>query len=183
MRILILANNDVGLYRFRKELIVELLKTNQVFLSLPNGEYVNRLTDIGCSFIDTHISRHGTNPFEDLKLLRFYKKTIKNIKPDIVLTYTIKPNVYGGIACSALKISYLSNITGLGNAVENKGLLQKITLSLYKKGLKKASCVYFQNTQNMDYMIRKNIIKGDCVLLPGSGKRLLLRHSWSVHAI
>ena len=172
MKVLVLANNDIGLYRFRKELLIELLKTNDVYISLPNGQFVNLLTAIGCNFVDTTISRHGKNPFKDLKLFLFYKKIIKKIHPDVVLTYTIKPNIYGGMACSVLKIPYISNITGLGNAVENKGLLQQITLFLYKKGLKKAFCVFFQNMQNMTFMVEKNIVKKNFLLLPGSGVNL-----------
>lgn len=172
MKILILTNNDVGLYRFRKELISELLVNNEVYISLPNGDCVSKLTGMGCHFFDTTISRHGTNPFEDLKLLSFFKKLIKKIQPDVVLTYTIKPNIYGGIACSKLKVPYIANITGLGNAIENKGLLQKITLSLYRKGLKKASCVFFQNKNNLDFMLKHKTICGHFELIPGSGVNL-----------
>lgn len=172
MRILILANNDIGLYRFRKELIVELVKNNEVYISLPNGEFVKNLVDMGCLFIDTIISRHGTNPVNDLKLLLFYKKIIKAVKPDLVLTYTIKPNIYGGLACSSLKVPYIANVTGLGNAVENKGLLQKITIFLYRNGLKKASHVFFQNQDNLLFMLNHKIKMKSYELLPGSGVNL-----------
>src|SRR5674476_1512709 len=102
MRILVLANFGMGLYKFRKELLQELIsRNNEVYISLPNDEYVPKLEKMGCNYIETHVDRRGTNPLTDLKLLRFYKKTIKSIKPDVVLTYTIKPNVYGGMACRA----------------------------------------------------------------------------------
>lgn len=96
-KILILANNDIGLYKFRKELIEELLKDNQVFISLPNGEFVKELFNLGCEFTETNISRRGTNPITDLRLMFEYKKILNRVKPDVVLTYTIKPNVYGGM--------------------------------------------------------------------------------------
>src|SRR5438105_3980146 len=98
-KILILSNNDVGLYKFRKELIEELVQENEVYISLPNGDFIPELKELGCKFIETPISRRGTNPITDFKLLINYKKIIKNIKPHVVLTYTIKPNVYGGLAC------------------------------------------------------------------------------------
>ena len=173
MRILILANNDIGLYRFRKELLIALSKEHEVFVSVPNGKFVPKIIEIGCSFIDTSISRHGTNPFQDIKLLKFYMKTIKHIKPDVVLTYTIKPNVYGGMACQKTKTPYLANITGLGNAIENKGLMQKLTLFLYKKGLKKANCVFFQNEANLEFMKKKKTFNSCYKLLPGSGVNLI----------
>lgn len=172
MKVLILANNDVGLFKFRKELLIELLKEHEVYISLPNGDFVKEMVDMGCHFIDTQISRHGTNPIQDLKLLFFYKKTLKAVKPDMVFSYTIKPNVYGGIACSSLKIPYVANITGLGTAVENPGFMQKITLFLYKTGLKKAKKVFFQNQENMDFMLSHKVVNGAYDLLPGSGVNL-----------
>lgn len=171
-KILILANNDVGLYKFRKELIEELVKENEVYISLPYGEYVPRLLKLGCEFLDTPISRRGTNPITDLKLLMNYKTIIKNIKPDVVLTYTIKPNVYGGLACRINSVPYIANITGLGTAVENGGLLQKITLFLYKAALKKARCVFFQNKDNEELFNKKNISMQKNKLIPGSGVNL-----------
>lgn len=66
---MILANNDIGLYKFRKELIEVLLKDNELFISLLDGEFVKDLVNMGCEFIDTNISRRGTNPITDLKLM------------------------------------------------------------------------------------------------------------------
>ena len=118
------------------------------------------------------MNRRGTNPLTDLKLLFNYIKILKRIKPDVVLTYTIKPNVYGGIACAITKTPYITNITGLGTSVENKGLIQKITLMLYKLGLKKASCVFFQNETNRKFFIDNRIVKSKTRLIPGSGVNL-----------
>ena len=84
MRILILANNDIGLYKFRKELIEELVKNNEVYMCLPNGEYIKELEKIGGRFIECKLlDRHGTNPIQDLKLMSWYKKIRReNGKPD-----------------------------------------------------------------------------------------------------
>lgn len=173
MRILILANFDAGLYKFRKELIQELVKEHQVSICLPKGDYTERLINLGCHFISCNLlDRRGKNPLKDLKLLSFYKETLKAIKPDIVFTYTIKPNVYGGMACASLDIPYVVNITGLGSAVENGGLLQKITLGLYKLGLRKAKMVFFQNKENQEFMLRHGIVQEAYDLLPGSGVNL-----------
>lgn len=173
MKILVLANFGMGLYNFRKELLEELISQNHdVYISLPNDEYVPMLKKIGCKFIDTPINRRGTNPLTDLKLLFNYVKLLNNIKPDIVLTYTIKPNIYGGLACRLSNISYISNITGLGTAVVNGGLLQRITLFLYKLSLKKAKCVFFQNKENEELFIKRKIVSGNHQLIPGSGVNL-----------
>lgn len=173
MRVLVLANFGMGLYNFRKELLEELIsKGYEVYVSFPKDEYVVRLEKIGCNFIDTQLERRGTNPIADLKLLVSYKKMIKQIKPDVVLTYTIKPNVYGGLACAITKTPYISNITGLGTAIENKGIMRKITLILYRIGLRKATCVFFQNKSNHDFFKSNKIIKGKMKIIPGSGVNL-----------
>lgn len=170
MKILILANDDEGLYKFRKELVETLIKDNDVFISLPYGKYIPKLEEMGCKFIDTKFNRKGTNPIKDLELLSFYRKMLKDIKPGVVLTYTIKPNVYGGLACQLEKIPYIVNITGLGSALENGGLLEKVGLILYKIGLKGAKRVFFQNTMNRDYMVNKKIVTiAQSDLIPGSG--------------
>lgn len=173
MRILILTNSGMGLYKFRKELLEELIKQNyEVYISLPNDEYVPNLEKLGCKIIDTPVSRRGTNPLTDFKLLITYILMIKRKKPDVVLTYTIKPNVYGGLACRITKTPYITNITGLGTAVENKGLLQKITLMLYKLGIRTAACVFFQNRANQNFFIKERIVKNNTKLIPGSGVNL-----------
>src|SRR5690554_3513371 len=174
MKILILTNSINGLYSFRKELVEELLKEGyEVIISAPFEKSADRFLKIGCKFIDTEIDRRGTNLVKDYKLIKFYKKTIKRMKPAIVLTYTIKPNVYGGLACRSLNVPYISNITGLGTSIEAKGLIQKISLILYKKGLKKANTVFFQNKSNMIFFAKHKIIKNkQTIIIPGSGVNL-----------
>ena len=172
-RILILANNDGGLYHFRKELLEEFVKKgNTVYCALPFGEQIENIMKIGCECIDVEISRRGTNPIEDFKLFLKFIKLIRKIKPDIVLTYTIKPNVYGGMACQVMRVPYIANVTGLGTAVQNGGLMQKFTLTLYKLGLRKAKKVFFQNSENQRFMTGRGVVKGDNDLLPGSGVNL-----------
>ena len=174
MKILILANADMGLYKFRKELIEELVKDHKVFFCTPEGEYVSLLQSIGCEFIscDT-LKRRGTNPFSDFKLLVFYKRAIKELRPDVILTYTIKPNVYGGIASGRNKVPYIANVTGLGTSIENGGLLSKIATTLYKIGLRKAKCVFFQNGDNQKTFLEKRIVTCKTRVIPGSGVNLL----------
>lgn len=172
-KILILANKDSGLYRFRKELMQKFISSgNEVYCSLPVEDFTKNITDLGCKCIDTKISRHGTNPIEDIKLFFKYIKILNKVKPDAVLTYTIKPNIYGGLACSLKRVPYLSNITGLGVAVQNGGLMQKLTLFLYKLGLRKSKMIFFQNIANLKFMQEKKIAKSNFCLLPGSGVNL-----------
>lgn len=159
MKVMILANNDVGLYQFRKELIEELLKEHEVVISLPYGDFVKPLEDIGCKFIDTLVDRRGINPIKDLRLFFTYWKILNQENPDLVITYTIKPNVYGGCACRFMKIPYAVNITGLGTAFENGGMLKKIVTVMNKVGCKKAKVVFFENEGNRQIFIQEKIVK------------------------
>lgn len=159
MKILILANHDLGLYQFRKELIQELLKENEVFISLPDGEFIKNFKQMGCGFIDTKIDRRGINPKKDISLLASYYRMIKRVKPDLVITYTIKPNIYGGMVCRLLKIKYVVNITGLGTAFEKEGLLRKFVTQLYSIACKKSKIIFFENEENRRIFIQNKIIK------------------------
>src|SRR5699024_1942202 len=103
-KVLFLVNHDVVIYNFRLEIVEKLLEEGyEVYISSPYGERIDDLIELGCHYIETTISRHGTNLLEDFKLLLHYRKIMKRIKPDIVLTFTIKPNIYGGMASQSLK--------------------------------------------------------------------------------
>ena len=169
-KVMIVCNSLRGLRSFRKELLERLLKDkNEVIVLGPEDNISKDIIEMGCKFIPVEMESRGTNPIKDLKLMRIYKKIIKKEKPNIVLTYTIKPNVYAGYVCGRLHIPYIPNVTGLGTSVEQPGLLQKITLFLYKQGLKKAKCVFFQNQDNLDFMKKHKVVKENYQLIPGSG--------------
>lgn len=176
-KVLILVNHDVVIYNFRLEIVQRLLEDGyEVYISSPYGERIDDLISLGCKYVEANISRHGTNIFEEMKLFSYYRKIMKEIKPDVVLTFTIKPNVYGGLAARLNGIPYIANITGLGTAVENKGLLQKISIMLYKIALKKVNCVFFQNEENQQFFIDKKIAINKHKLIPGSGVNLEYFH-------
>ncbi len=173
LKIVILANSLLGLYNFRFELVQRLKRDKyQITILAPDDEISFQFIQLGCRFIPVPVSRRGTNPYQDFNLFQTYFKFLKGNQPSIVLSYTIKPNIYGGIACKLLNIPYIVNITGLGTAVENKGALQVFTLLLYRIALSKAQRVFFQNTENRAFFERKGIALGKHGLLPGSGVNL-----------
>lgn len=174
MRILIITNNFNGLHSFRKEVVKALIdEGHKVVVSAPFDEKRHYFEEIGCKLIDTQFNRKGTNPIKDMSLMLYYRRLLKRIKPDVVLSYTIKPNLYGGMACQLCRVPQIANITGLGTAVENPGWLQRLTIRLYKIGLRKTRTVFFQNKANMEFCQSHKMVKqGTDRLIPGSGVNL-----------
>lgn len=171
--VLILVNHDVVIYNFRLELVQRLLSDGyEVHISSPVGEHTRELVNLGAHFHEIIIDRHGTNPIADLRILNEYKRLIRSIKPIIVLTYTVKCNVYGGIAAKIERVPFLANITGLGTMVNGGGVKGWFVLALYKIGLKGAQKVFFQNEENKEFMVKHGVVSAPCFVLPGSGVNL-----------
>ena len=156
-KILILTNHSYMLYRFRTELIRELMKDHEVVLSMPFVGHEEDFKAMGLRCIETEVDRRGINPKRDLKLFAFYRKLLKAEKPDMVITYSIKPNIYGGWACQMLGIPYCANVQGLGTAFQKPGLAQMVTV-MYKTALLKARTVFFENQGNANEFLDRHII-------------------------
>lgn len=172
--VLILTNNLGGLFSFRKEVVKSLIDEGfgvVIAAPLQNDEKSKYFKEIGCLIKEINMQRRGTNPLRDLSLLWQYLRLMRSTRPVAVLTYTVKPNVYGGIAARWCRIPQLANITGLGDAIENPGLLQKFTIFMYRFGLKKAQKVFYQNSSIQEFCKRQHIGKQG-QLLPGSGVNL-----------
>lgn len=173
MRVALVGNSDISIAGYRTELVERLISLgHEVYLVCPDGELLTHLKEIGCKLVETKVDRHGTNPIKDFKLIRSYKRIFKELKPDIVLSFTIKPNIYASMACGKLNIPIVVNVTGLGSAVENPGWKQKITVMLYKMAFKKVKTVFFQNEDNMQFFVDRKIAVEKHKLLPGSGVNL-----------
>ena len=172
--ILVLTNNIGGLHSFRKEVMKSIVDEGyEVYISEPDDdERVKYFEGIGCHIIKTDFDRRGMNPLADLKLLLTYRNMIIQLKPKAVLSYTIKPNVYGGIASRMTGTPQIANVTGLGDALENGGWLQKLTVTLYKFGIGKAKQVFFQNHTNREFCLSHGIADEKAIVLPGSGVNL-----------
>lgn len=170
-KILIMGNNADGLYFFRGKLIEKLLEQgHEVYISDPDGESIEKLVAMGCHFIDTPIDRRGINPRTDFKLLLAYYRMLKRIKPDMVITYTIKPNTYGGLMCRMCKVPYAINVTGLGTTFQKEGFLKKFVIWLYKIAVKKAKVIFFENEGNKQDFLNMHICKKEqAYLLNGAG--------------
>lgn len=177
MKVLIVANGSNGLYNFRGMLIHNIAKRGyKVFCILPKSnektqiKAENHLKKMGCHIYHVAMDRRSINPIKDMRLLISYMGCLKKINPDLVITYTIKPNIYMGILCSMLKIPYAVNITGLGSAFQSEGIFRKIISLLYKIALNKVKVVFFENKGNQEIMIKEGIVKAsNACLLNGAG--------------
>lgn len=174
MKILILANNDVGLYKFRKELIQELIhRGNKIVVSVPDGELIPDIKNLGVKVILTDVDRRGINPLTDMKLLLKYFRMEATLKPDLVITYTIKPNVYGGVVSRILRIPYAENITGLGTTFQTENLIKKLVCFLYKISSRRAKVVFFENEENKQIFLKHHLIREEqACKLNGAGVNL-----------
>lgn len=172
MKILIVSNHSFMLYRFRRELIERLQEEHEVVLSVPFVGHEDDFKAMGLRCIHAEIDRRGINPKADFKLLRHYWKLLKKECPDLVLTYSIKPNLYAGLVCAMLGIPFCANVQGLGTAFQRKGLARFVTM-LYKTALKKAKVVFFENEENAQEFIDRKILPQEKItILPGAGINL-----------
>lgn len=172
-RVLFLVNHDVVIYNFRKELVERLLSDgNEVVISSPYGERIDLLKEMGCKYVPVKLDRHGKNPIDEIKLILYYIELIRTVKPDMIFSYTIKPNLYGALAAAVCKVPIVVNITGLGSAVENPGKLQKLMIIAYKIAFRKVQTVFVQNEENRQFFIDNHIAVDKLKLLPGSGVNL-----------
>ncbi len=168
--IAIISNNDDDIYCFRKELIDSLIVNNyRILLSCPYGEKFELMKDYDWIYDNPDINRRGTNVIDDFKLFVHYFKLLKRHKPDILLTFTSKPNVYANIAARLLNIAYIPNVTGLGSVLKKSVLFQKFFMFLYRIAFIKASCIMFQNIQNYELAKTNQVINSEYHIIPGSG--------------
>lgn len=172
-KILILSNHFITLYSYRKELISRLVKDgNDVYISIPRSNENSFFSDMGCKIIETSVDRRGVNPISDFSLLCNYIRIMHNLKPDIIFSYTIKPNIYGCIASNLTNNIQISNITGTGATFLKKSVISIIAKMLYRISVKRSYKVFFQNNGDKDYFIQNQMIADNYAMLPGSGVNL-----------
>ncbi|OUN37270.1 glycosyltransferase family 4 protein [Massilimicrobiota sp. An80] len=176
-RVLFLSNHFITLYSFRKELIRKLCEEgHEVYLSLPKDNDNKIFEEMGCKIVLTEIDRRGVNPKNDLKLIRQYRKLIPQVNPDIIFSYTIKPNIYGSMVANRLHYKQVCNVTGTGATFLKKNMVSRIATFLYRISMKHAYKVFFQNTGDKDYFVEHKMIKKNWEMLPGSGCNLEEHH-------
>lgn len=171
-KVLIVTNHSYMLYRFRKELIERLQQDYEVVVSTPFVGHEENLKAMGCKCIETDVDRRGVNPKTDLKLMDRYRKILDTEKPDFVITYSIKPNIYMGMLCWLKHIPYYVNVQGLGTAFQEPQMAEIVTI-LYRVALTGVRTVFFENDSNAQEFVQRHIVPQEKIaVLPGAGINL-----------
>jgi glycosyltransferase involved in cell wall biosynthesis len=170
-KIALAANAAWNIVNFRLGLARGLMAAGyEVIAIAPPDEHVPRIEAAGVRFVPMPMNRKGTNPIEDIGLLWRLYTTLRRERPAVYLGFTIKPNVYGGLACRWLGIASIHNIAGLGFAFGSETLLTRVARQLYSWGLGEALTVFFQNDDDRELLVRQGVVKQDATRrLPGSG--------------
>ncbi|MGN6646774.1 MAG: glycosyltransferase family 4 protein [Cytophaga sp.] len=146
MKIAFVANTSWNLYNFRLNLIRGFLEKGiEIVCIAPYDAYSEELKKLPVKYIPVQMHSKGNNPVADLQLLLRLRKIYARTKPDIILQYTIKPNIYGTLAAKLVGIPVLNTVTGLGTVFLHKNLVATIAQKLYRFSFRFASKVVFQN--------------------------------------
>ena len=171
MKILISANTFWNLFNFRLKLIESFISQNYEVIALAKNDiYKEKLLNLGIKCYNIDIELKGVNPLSDLVLIKDYFKIFKKTSPDVILSYTVKPNIYGNLAAQLLKIKTINNVSGLGTLFINKNFASFIGKILYKISFKFSAHIFFQNLYDQKLFLNQSLIKGSSnSIIPGSG--------------
>lgn len=171
MKVVISINTTWNIFNFRLNLIKVLQKEGHEVIALaPRDDYISKLESIGVACYHVDLNPKGTNPIKDLSLTYQYYKLFKKLKPNCILSYTIKPNIYGNFAARLLNVPTINNISGLGTLFIKKSIATYIGKLLYKLSLSFSYHVFFQNNDDqLLFTSNKLVSKKNSSIIPGSG--------------
>jgi glycosyltransferase involved in cell wall biosynthesis len=143
---------------------------HEIHTIAPIDHYTPLLEKAGCKHHKVRMDSRGANPIKDLALIVELGLIYKRLRPDVILHYTIKPNVYGTLAAAILKIPVINNVCGLGTVFLKNNLTSAIAIALYRFSFRFANKVFFQNSEDRALFLSKNLVsEHSSDLLQGSG--------------
>jgi glycosyltransferase involved in cell wall biosynthesis len=169
--IVILLNSTWNAYNFRSNLIRQLCDSGyKVIVVAPKDEYVEKVIQLGCEHYDIHLSGSSKSPISNFILLLHYLKVFRKLRPDLVLSFTIKPNIYGSLIARLMRVPIICNVAGLGVSFSKRNWVYFLVLVLSRMTLKQADYLFFQNKNDQIIFKNKKLVKdGRSILIPGSG--------------
>lgn len=174
MRVAIVINTAWNIYNFRMGLIDELIANKaEVYAIAPEDSYGPLLVQKGCHYVPVEMDNTGTNPWKDMRLTRRLLKVYKEVRPDLILHFTIKPNIYGTVAASLLGIPVINNVCGLGTIFMKESFVNRVAKWMYKIAFRYPKVVFFQNSDDRELFVQEKLISAEIAqVLPGSGINL-----------
>ena len=171
MHILMTVNAAWNIWNFRRPLVEALASDgHRITVLAPPDDAAPELERLGCRVRPLEMSVKGLNPLEDLKLQRRFGQVFRDERPDAVLSYTIKNNIFGARAAKRTAVPFIPNVTGLGTAFLSGKLLQTVTEQLYRRSFAALPMVFFQNEDDRDLFLDRRMVRAEQArLLPGSG--------------
>ena len=171
MRILITVNAAWNIWNFRKPLVEALLEDgHQITIAAPTDDSVPELEALGCDFIPLRMDAKGLNPLDGASLISQFRRIMRAAESDLVLSYTIKNNLFGAIAAKSRRIPFIPNVTGLGTAFLSGKVLQTVAEQLYRAAFRSLPVVFFQNKDDLALFVKRGLVRTEqAILLPGSG--------------
>lgn len=171
MKIAIVLNTSWNIYNFRMNFVRALqAEGHEVHTIAPEDKYTVFLKEAGCIHHNIKMDTRGANPLKDIALIFGLRKLYKKLQPDIILHYTIKPNVYGTLAAAMLRIPVINNVCGLGTVFLKNNLTSAVAIGLYKLSFRFANKVFFQNHEDRELFLSKKLVAEEATdLLQGSG--------------
>lgn len=171
MNVLITVNAAWNIWNFRRSLVATLIAAgHRVTVLAPPDGTVAELERAGCRFLPLEMDVRGLNPLSDLALMRRFRAIFRRERPDVVLGFTIKNNIFGAMAARAAGVPFIPNVTGLGTAFLSGGLLQRVAETLYRRAFGRVPVVFFQNDEDRDLFVGRGLVRaGQAQVLPGSG--------------
>ncbi|SDB80387.1 galacturonosyltransferase [Raineyella antarctica] len=173
-RVLIFANDITSIIHFRRELLRRLVAVGfEVTIALPAHDRSQALRDLGCEVVETSLSRFGTNPLQELVSVFNLFKIAQHVGPDVIVTFTAKPNIYGGFVSQIVHAPFVGAVTGLGSTFQREGAVRNFMTSLYRLALRRASIVFFENSANRKFFIDRQVVTyANSTVVSGSGVNL-----------
>jgi len=174
MRVAIVLNTSWNIYNFRMSLVKALQEQGvEVHAVAPLDKYSPKLEEAGCTFHKVRMDSRGANPIKDAALIAELYLIYQKIKPDIVLHYTIKPNIYGTIAARMAGIPMINNVCGLGTVFLKQNLVSWFAIQMYKVAFRYPKKIFFQNNDDRNLFLEKKLVTPAVVeVIPGSGINL-----------
>jgi len=171
-RVVLAGNSSWNIVNFRSGLIHALKAAGYepMVIAPVDPAAEQRMADMGVERIVIGMERSGLNPFAELRLMLTYRRLLKNLRPIAYLGFTIKPNIYGGIAARLTGVPLIANISGLGTVFLKRGWLQALVSRLYRFAFKRAVVTFFQNPDDLAVFVDRGLVnQAQARLLPGSG--------------